>query len=138
MSEEKDVLEQLSDLLKELPSSYAPTVSSAVEAIKTHRRISNDMNGQLIAKTKQITALEGEGRALQEDNDRLRGLLHHVELEVARLQGYQQRVVEFDPVSDRDQYVDRLPRPRRGNENQYADSAMGASGRPAWYNRTRV
>jgi hypothetical protein len=138
MSEDKDVLEQLSDLLKELPSSYAPTVSAAAEAIKLSRRIANDINGQLIAKTKQIMGLEGEARQLREDNDRLRSNLHAAELEVARLQGYQQRVVEFDPVSDRSQYEDRLPRPRVGNEIHYDGMGMAAEHAPSWYHRRRA
>ena len=138
MSEEKDLVDRLGDLIKDLPASFqGPVVEARGEIVHLRERVSSQA-ATINTINVQRSNADKAAADLQADNDMLRDRLYAAELEGARLAGYQDRVNEFDPVSEHAQYEDRLPRPRRSNDNYYDGMAMAAEQRPAWYHRRRA
>lgn len=106
--------------------------AEVIEADKESRSKSQALADQ----ARRLATEEKRGIELANENAYLRDRIHETELRLARLEGYRDRVTEFDPVSERDQYEDRLPRPRGRNDNRRDfEGAMAAEARPTWYAR---
>ncbi len=143
MSEQKDLLERLGDVLKELPASFqGPVVEARAEMIRLRERATSQSN-EITNLNIKLVDVEKSAKDLQANNDMLRENLHAAELQIAHLQGYQARVRQFDPVSDSDAYEDRLPRPRherRDGASYPTDGLLrhGSLNEPSWYLRRRA
>lgn len=103
---------------------------------------------------RQHEELRKQLSAKDEENDRLRDELHLQTITIARLEGYRDRVLEFDPVTERQVYLDEggelafdehrgappsfVTRRKRHASNRYnegpQDFATGNAGTP-WYRR---
>jgi septal ring factor EnvC (AmiA/AmiB activator) len=118
MTEKKPTIAGLQAQIDELQL----VVKQSRDAVGTMGRRNDELQKQLI----------GAGQ----ENDQLRDQLHNQTVTIARLEGYRDRVHEFDPVTERHQYADEQ-HPRRIFD--YADTkgvggGMIAPARP-WYRK---
>lgn len=82
----------------------------------------NDQHKADLQTTRQLLAAEKQrAREAIDENNNLRSLIHGQELAIARLEGYRDRVVEFDPVSEKRQYDDGRRQP--GQVMAYEDKS---------------
>lgn len=97
---------------------------------------------KLLSEERRASALDKKwGDALMEI-DKLKDELHRMTIENARLEGYRDRVLEFDPVTERQAYSDEH-RDRRSPVNTFIEGAdaqrmfggVGARGLAPWYRR---
>ncbi len=99
-----------------------------------------DASRKVIELRSQLTTAEKTTRQVTEENNFFREQLHSMEVDNARLRGYQQRVQEFDPVTDRQQYADQTrPLVVHAGADTYGESPLrtpmdGRLGEP-WYRR---
>ena len=107
---------------------------SRSEAKASKRRDLERENGSLRG---QLALADKQRREVLDENENLRGLLHRAELKNAQLEGYRDRVLEFDPVPDRQAYEDnRLDRGMPPRRVDYSNFDMASERQPApWYRR---
>lgn len=142
MPEEKDLVERLKDLVNELPLSIAQPIVEAQAEIGSLRQLVQDQSEALEAERKGSERDTREIEELTEENESLRISLHLRELEVARLEGYRERVNEFDPVPELREYEDQLTLPAAARQARHHDGAgmvmASANHRTShWFNRGR-
>lgn len=109
MDSETDLIDTLKTALKPFPS-LDPVFEDVRNEIQRLRAVEDLRHATLLAEKSGHERTKKDLAALAEENDVLRRQLHASELDVARMRGYQDRVREFDPVSDREAYADNLPR----------------------------
>lgn len=102
-----------------------------IELLEAQYRDSHDAFSRLTLRyeeqTKELAGAKQEVRQLKDE-------LHALTIERARLEGYRDRVHEFDPVTERTQYADER-HPRRHVD--FAGEAFGRTEKasPPWYRR---
>jgi chromosome segregation ATPase len=86
------------------------------ERDETIARLNKVVREQVDAKEQERMRADRIGKERDQvatENDNLRDELNRMAVENARLRGYQERVREFDPVTERQAYQDSLPRAGR-------------------------
>ncbi len=138
MNEEPGILaeQQLQKLLDDgdqITSKARELILSAISALRELRNIRVILMTDAQEDQRTITSCFKDVHELTSENDSLRKQLHSAELDIARLSGYQQRVQEFDPVSDKVAYQDQthpiMVQPPGRNAGGYSTDAASPFGR---------
>lgn len=93
-----DVMSRLE--LRAVIAQQHEQLSEVREASDQHRKDLNTTRVQLGEKLKQLDLANTEISSLKDE-------LHRMTIENARLEGYRDRVLEFDPVTERQEYRDQ-------------------------------
>lgn len=80
-------------------------------------------------------AARKEAAAVLQENDRLRDRLHGMTIENARLEGYRERVEQFDPVSDKQAHYENVRPLREASPVRHDFAAAAPHAGETWYRR---
>lgn len=101
-------------------------------------RVRADTRKMITAAQADVAQAKKEAAEISSENTILRDRLHGMSLENARLEGWRERVVEFDPISDKQLHQESLAPlrvvPDHGQDFK-AYAADGGYRRETWYQR---
>lgn len=112
-------------------------VTTGADALEEMNRLGDDIR----TKQADLSKLQVDARELEEENTRLRHTLHEMTVSLARIEGYRDRVQEFDPVPEKRAYADQVHPPRQvvdGYAEGATRSSINAGWSTPWYARRRA
>lgn len=153
----KELLEELLDVKKEA-QDLATLLADCAAQRDNWRKSTEDLRGEKGSHLAQIESLDADNKRLTQatlaaqqkqrhaeaerdevnaENQKLRDRLHAMSIENARLEGYRERVQEFDPVSERQLHSEQTgrERPYRPDARLVDAACYGTDMRETWYQR---